>query len=235
MTDTKTCFFDSLKEEESLEKGEVSSPFRLIGKEDRALIEEYLSHAFMDITTAENAKDLQNVMKDIRTAWKALHKAMPKGWDSPAESLWAGEDEITCGKKGKIVHIRMPLLPTKKEMSDLPEKKAEIETPLFHALKNAFGHPQVFTERAAIVVVNRTQGNLIDPDNFSYGAMINDVAGFFFVDDSPEYYSLHVFGENGRKDETEVIVLPEKYLPEFVADTVSADVRKMCGLCAVYD
>ena len=101
----------------------------------------------------------------------------------------------------------------------LPSYGDGFREPLFDALRREFpGRRPKFTVRAAMIVVNTfsKESEIVDYDNFDLHNLINCVAYYFFTDDSPIFYSMHMEYTMGDTAHTDIYIVPDKDCADFV-------------------
>ena len=167
---------------------------------------------------AASAGQMLSISKTLWDKCYQLRASVPAGrtggrYGDDLEGIFKSSEIKAEKLENGYIHIVLPsLIPHKKMKESIPRYADNYRMPLYNALSRVFPTVKpVFSCRAAVLITHIFDGDsLVDYDNFDYVHLLNCIADFFLVDDSPLYYSLHINAKQGDFPHTEVHLMPEK-------------------------
>ncbi|MDE6626675.1 MAG: hypothetical protein K2K56_09970 [Lachnospiraceae bacterium] len=135
--------------------------------------------------------------------------------------------QVKVSQDDNITQVELPRLPPHKKQisrysSDLSDGKSYEIDSYYKAIGDILGEMNYhrYYEKVVICftfVYNEKERDLTDHDNLSLKSLIDLIAAFFLVDDSPDKCAHYYDYELGEKSRTIISVIPSSIFPEYIS------------------
>ena len=172
---------------------------------------------------SEEAADIDKMLFKTKSIWEELFsmQVVTKesiNEDSRIDKTLMDPDNISVEEIEKDIYkISLPIvLPNKKHRRFIPNYDNAYRMPIYESLRRAFSGIRPRYDEKVSVIISYTfpdTQKITDYDNIDTVHLLNCLASFFLIDDSPTFYNLHACGRVGEESRTDVYVMPEKSFP----------------------